>query len=247
MEYGPQGGQAVADDAGDEASLDYYLIFAAEGDRDLGRPALGLLVEEFVLCDDFTAAGIDGAEWTPQAGDWRGSPELSRGIRADPLLRERVAVVSRREAGDAYTMLGGSPLPSERSIRARFDDRQPLPAASPLDLGTSGGSETRRYRVLFAGEFGEHGLANVGPALRLRPVGDPADPDSRVIGTATADFGGHTFTWDLRRIGRGIAWCLDVTVHLGTGPATAVGRLLSHHRRAIREQGLIPVTIERFA
>ncbi|MFC7640733.1 hypothetical protein ACFQX6_06760 [Streptosporangium lutulentum] len=68
-----------------------------------------------------------------------------------------------------------------------------------------------------------------------------------MVGTATATVVGHVLTWELRRIGPGIAWCLDVTVRLGTGPSSAVGALLHHHRQAIREQGLIPVTIERFA
>lgn len=58
---------------------------------------------------------------------------------------------------------------------------------------------------------------------------------------------GHGFTWELRRIGAGIAWCVDVTARLGSGPVTALGALLHHHRQVVREQGLIPVTVERFA
>jgi hypothetical protein len=204
---------------------------------------LGVLVEEFTLCDDFTAAGIDSAEWTP-AGAWRGSPGSSRGIRTDALLRERVTAVSRRDAADAYAALGGGELPPEAEIRAYFGDRQPLPAGTPLDLGSG---DMRRYRVLFAGEFGERGLAGTRSALRLEPADDPADPGARVFGTAAMTAGGHAFTWELRRIGGGIAWCLDVTVRPGDGPETAIGALLHHHRQAIREQGPIPVTIERFA
>jgi hypothetical protein len=266
VQYGPRlpGGRVAADGspppAGEDGGnaplradlpLDYYLILAAAGDRDHGAPPLGILVEEFLLCDDYTAAGIDSVEWTPAAGAWRGSPGSSRGIRTDAMLRERVVAVSRREAGNAYTTLGGGELPHEASIRTFFHDRQPLPAAAPLDLGSSpgtpGGGETRRYRILFAGELGERGLMNLWPILRLEPVGDQADPRARVIGAATATAAGHTFTWELRRIGPGIAWCLDVTVGLGPGPTSAVGTLLHHHRQAIREQGLIPVTIERFA
>jgi hypothetical protein len=230
--------------------LDYYLIFATAGDRGRGAPPSGILVEEFLLCDDYTAAGIDGVEWTPATGAWRGSPASSRAIRTDATLRERVAAVSRRDAGTAYTMLGGGELPHEAAIRTFFRDRQPLPAAAPLDLGSvpgEPGGGTRLYRILFAGEFGERGLANLWSALRLEPVGDPADPRARVIGTATATTAGHTLTWELRRIGPGIAWCLDVTVHLGAGPVSVIGTLLHHHRQTIREQGLIPVTIERFA
>ncbi|MFB9629082.1 hypothetical protein [Nonomuraea helvata] len=58
---------------------------------------------------------------------------------------------------------------------------------------------------------------------------------------------GGGFTWELRRIGAGIAWCVDVTAHLEAAPAAALGALLDHHRQAIRELGLIPVTVERFA
>ncbi|MFG1704455.1 hypothetical protein ACFLIM_14795 [Nonomuraea sp. M3C6] len=203
--------------------MDYYLISA---------PA-GILVEEFVLNDDYTAAGIDSAAWTPRG--WSGSPGLSRELRADAGFRARVTAVSRHDAAEALVLLGGGDLPEEAELRTLFQ-HQPLPADTPLDLGTS--PEARRYRILFAGEFGERGLANARTALRLEPAADP-----RVAGTAEA----NGFTWELRRIGAGIAWCVDVTVRLGAGPATALGALLHHHRQAIRDQGLIPVTIERFA
>ncbi|PZG08056.1 hypothetical protein [Nonomuraea aridisoli] len=216
--------------------MDYYLISARAGDR---SPA-GLLVEEFVLCEDYTAAGIDGAEWRPENRAWSSSAELSRAIRADSALRGRVTPVSRQEAYDAFARLGGGELPEEAGLRTLFQERRPLPTSAPLNLG--GGSGARRYRILFAGELGTDGLARARKALRLEPTGDP-----RVVGAASADSGGHGFTWELRRIGAGIAWCVDVTVRLGSGPVTALGALLHHHRQAIREQGLIPVTIERFA
>ncbi|WP_433517287.1 hypothetical protein ACQP2T_18105 [Nonomuraea sp. CA-143628] len=234
----------------DDAALDYYLIFATPDDRGRGAPPLGILVEEFVLCDDYTAAGIDSVEWSSATGvwggssatdAWSGSSATSRDLRTDALLRSRVIPVTRLDAGDAYQACGGGELPPEAEIRALFRERQPLPAAAPLDLGATG---ARRYRVLFAGELGERGLGNVRSALRLEPVDDPM---GRVVGSATATAAGHDFTWELRRIGPGIAWCLDVTVRLGTGPESAVGALLHHHRQAIRGQGLIPVTIERFA
>ncbi|MBT2227017.1 hypothetical protein [Nonomuraea sp. NEAU-A123] len=228
---------------GDDISLDYYLIFATPADRDRGAPPLGVLVEEFVLCDDYTAAGIDSVEWPAATGVWGGSSASSRDIRADALLRSRVIAVSRHDAGGAYKAGGGGELPTEAEIRTLFGERQPLPAAAPLDLGATG---SRLYRVLFAGELSGRGLANVRSALRLEPADDPAAPLARVVGTATATAAGHGFTWELRRIGPGIAWCLDVTVRMGTGPESAVGALLHHHRQAIRGQGLIPVTIERF-
>lgn len=226
-----------------DVPLDYYLIYAA--DRGRGTLPLGILVEEFVLCDDYTAAGIDCAEWTAECGEWRESPGSSRAIRADPALRDRVLPVTRRDARETYSMLGGGALPEEAELRAFFQYRQALPAAAPLDLGGSPSAQTRRYRILFAGELGERGLANVSTVLRLEPPRE--NPRARIAGTATATAAGHTFTWELRRIGPGIAWCLDVTVRLSAGPLAAIGALLHHHRQAIRGQGLIPVTIERFA
>ncbi|SEF78428.1 hypothetical protein SAMN05444920_101647 [Nonomuraea solani] len=220
--------------------MDYYLIAGKAGER---SPA-GLLVEEFVLCDDYTAAGIDGAEWRPDTGAWSASAELSRAIRADRALRDRVTPVSRQEASDAFALLGGGELPEEAGLRTLFQERRTLPTSAPLNLGSGGsGTRPRRYRILFAGELGDDGLANARTALQLEPTGDP-----RVVGTASVDAGGHGFTWELRRIGQGIAWCVDVTAtKLGSGPAPALGALLHHHRQAIRDQGLIPVTVERFA
>jgi hypothetical protein len=45
--------------------LDYYLIFAEAGDCDRGVQPCGIVIEEFALRDDYTAAGLDGAGWTP--------------------------------------------------------------------------------------------------------------------------------------------------------------------------------------
>ncbi|HEX4818529.1 MAG TPA: hypothetical protein VFV66_37810 [Nonomuraea sp.] len=217
--------------------MDYYLISTSERDR---SPA-GVLVEEFVLCEDFTAAGIDSAEWGSETGEWLSAPEVSRAIRSDPALRRRVTPVHLREARAVYARLGGGELPDEDRLRAHFHRRQPLPASAPLHLG-SAPARARRYRILFAGELGADGLANAQAALRLEPTGDP-----RVVGKASGNAGGHGFTWELRRIGAGIAWCVDVSVRLGAGPLATLGALLHHHRQAIREQGLIPVTVERFA
>ncbi|MFC5823892.1 hypothetical protein [Nonomuraea insulae] len=223
-------------DAHNHGPVDYYLISATAGDR---SPA-GLLVEEFVLCDDYTAAGIDGAEWRPEIGAWSASAEMSRAIRADTALRSRVTPVSRAEACRAFALLRGGELPEEAGLRTLFQERRHLPTTAPLNLGNS--TKARRYRILFAGELGADGLANARTALRLEPTGDP-----RVVGTASTSSGGHGFTWELRRIGAGIAWCVDVTARLGSGPVTTLGALLHHHRQAVRDQGLIPVTVERFA
>ncbi|MEO3868575.1 hypothetical protein ABGB18_07080 [Nonomuraea sp. B12E4] len=210
--------------------MDYYLISAAAGDPEPAE----ILVEEFVLNDDHTAAGIDSAAW--RAGSWAGAPALTRELRSDAGLRARVTAVDRPAAAEALALLGGGELPDEAGLRAHFQ-RQPLPAESPLDLGS--GPAARRYRILFAGQLGERELADARAALRLEPAADP-----RVAGTAGAD----GFMWELRRIGADIAWCVDVTTRPGGGQdVTALGALLHHHRQAIRGLGLIPVTIERFA
>ncbi|MGP3910046.1 hypothetical protein [Nonomuraea sp. 10N515B] len=198
-------------------------------------------MEEFVLGEDFTAAGIDSAEWGSETGAWLAAPEVSRAIRSDGALRRRVMPVDRRDARDAYAYLGGGELPQEDRLRDFFRRRQPLPASAPLHLGTAP-AKARRYRILFAGELGADGLAKAQAVLRLEPTGDP-----RVVGKASGSAGGHGFTWELRRIGAGIAWCVDVTVRLGAGPLAMLGALLHHHRQAVRGQGLIPVTVERFA
>lgn len=206
--------------------MDYYLISGPDG----------ILVEEFALHQDYTAAGIDSAGWSPESGRWYPSPDVSRELRSDARLRALVTPVDRRAAARAYARLGGGELPEEERLRGLFRQRQPLPTAAPLDLGSS--PDARRYRILFAGDFDADGLANARAALRLEPADDP-----RVAGRAS----GHGFAWELRSIGAGIAWCVDVTVRLGSAPAGLLGALLDHHRQAIREQGLIPVTVERFA
>lgn len=202
--------------------VDYYLISDAR-----------ILVEEFVLHDDHTAAGIDSAVWAPDV-PWSSAPGLSREVRSDAALRARVSAVDRSAAARAYARLGGGELPTEEHLRAHFRHRQALPASAPLDLGTT--PDARRYRILFAGDFHGDGLAQARAALRLEPTGDP-----RVPGRAS----GGGCTWELRRIGAGIAWCVDVTAAHEAGPA--LGDLLQHHRQAVRERGPIPVTVERFA
>ncbi|MDF5753645.1 hypothetical protein [Spongiactinospora sp. TRM90649] len=199
-------------------ALDYYLIDDAY-----------LLVEEFALHDDHTAAGIDSAQWDGAA--WHTPAESSRLIRADRSLRVRV--LDREEAEATFTRVGGGELPGEDDIRSRFGDRWTLPTDPPLDFGTS---DARHYRVLFAGSLYSDDLTALASWLSPRPAEDP-----RVVGTGSSD----GCTWELRRIGGGVAWALDMTVPLtGIGIAST---LLTNHRQAIRAQGLIPVTIERFA
>jgi hypothetical protein len=231
--------------------LDYYLIFTEAGDWERGVQPGGIVIEEFVLRDDYTAAGLDSTGWTPASGTWWSSSAFSRDIRVDPTLRNRVLPVSRRDVEIGYDGLGGGQLPNDAILRTYFHDRQPLPASATLPLrpeqAPPGFGEKRVYRILFAKELDERGLANVWSVWQLEPVDDPADPQARVVGRARLTVADHTFMWDLRRVGPGVAWSVDVTAYLGDGSASAVGALLQNLKLLMREQGLIPITIERFA
>jgi hypothetical protein len=70
------------------AGLDYYVVM--EG----GGRAAAVVVEEFVLAGDHTAAGLASATWT--AGGW--GPSLSRRMRSDPVLLARAAYATRAGA-----------------------------------------------------------------------------------------------------------------------------------------------------
>jgi hypothetical protein len=176
------------------ADLDYYVVM--EG----GGRAAALVVEEFVLAGDHTAAGLASATWT--AGGW--GPSLSLRMRSDPDLRARVTFATRGGAAEAFRVLGGGGLPDESELRRQLRDYEPLNTAPPLRLGLT---EAPYYRILFAGE--------------------------------PADAGAHPH---LRRIGNGVAWCVDVEEAEGT----SAGPALREARDTMRRNGLIPVTIERF-
>ncbi|GAA5190489.1 hypothetical protein GCM10023322_45730 [Rugosimonospora acidiphila] len=228
--------------------LDYYLVLAEGGPA--ARPD-GLVVEEFVLAEDHSALALASAGWGPSDDRWWSSAALSRTMRTDPELRARVVPVDRDDAGDVYRRLGGGELPDEETLRTHFSDQARLADSAPLWLGTEappdGYREKRVYRVLFAKELTAPRLADLSALWGLEPAGDVRDPGTRVVGTARRARDGDLFTWDLRRIGEDIAWCLDVTAYLATGPGHSIGHLLSELRAAMRRQGLIPVTIERFA
>jgi hypothetical protein len=231
--------------------LDYYLIFAAPDDQARGVPPDGVLVEEFVLVDDYSTAGRDSAGWTPVDGRWWSSAAFSRGIRLDPGLRDLAAPVSRDGAAEAFRQLGGGDLPDEPQLRACFQDRELAPAPAPLRLSAerapAGFRERRIYSLVFAKALDLAGLEALWAGWRLTPVDDPADPQARVIGRARLTVADHVFSWDLRRLGPDLGWCVDVTAHLGPGPDAALGELLRELRLAMRRQGLIPITVERFA
>ena len=52
------------------------------------------------------------------------------------------------------------------------------------------------------------------------------------------------FTWDLRRIGPSVAWCLDVTVDLAGAGDDTIGPVLRELTSRMRRHGMVPVTVE---
>ncbi|GAB3156057.1 hypothetical protein [Microbispora hainanensis] len=227
-----------------QAALDYYLIMPAADAG--GAQAEALVVEEFTLTDDFRTVGLDTAGWTAADGDWWSSAAFGRSMREDPGLRARTRAVSRREAEAAYRGLGGGELPGETRLRALFRDHQPLPDSPPLRLTPprvpEGFHDTRVYRVLFAGEPRLSLLADV-----VTLAGEAGDPGTRIVGAGELRADPDVFTWEVRRIGPGVACCLDLTAHLGTASVQALGPLLRRLTTATRHAGPVPVTVERFS
>ncbi|MFI7029140.1 hypothetical protein ACIBK1_10590 [Microbispora rosea] len=228
-----------------QAALDYYLIMPA-ADAD-GAPAEAIVVEEFTLTDDLRTVGLDTAGWWPAAdGGWWSSAVFGRALREDPGLRARARAVSRPEAEAAYRGLGGGELPGETRLRALFRDHQPLPDSPPLRLTPprvpDGFHDTRVYRVLFAGEPRLPLLADV-----VALAGEAGDPGTRIVGSGELRTDPDVFTWEVRRIGPGVACCLDLTAHLGTASSEALGPLLRRLTTAMRHAGAVPVTVERFS
>ncbi|GIH10214.1 hypothetical protein Rhe02_82810 [Rhizocola hellebori] len=214
------------------APLDYYLILSAPPGS--GRPE-GILVEQFARHNDATTAGLHNAGWTAQQG-WWSSASFSRAVRTDPGLAARIVPAQRDDAEVVYRRHGGGPLPAETVLRQHFHDYLEFPATPPLVLGAAGVDQRRLYRVLFAKDLTAAGLANLRARWRCN-----TPPDERVLARSGQDL----FNWDLRRIGPGLAYCLDVTVSGGDTAAT-VGPVLDELTAAVRQQGLIPVTTERF-
>ncbi|MBV1856602.1 hypothetical protein [Catellatospora tritici] len=238
-------------DPGPDCELDYYLVFAEPDDVWRGVAPCGVAVEEFVLHEDFAAAGVDSAVWSTGEG-WWSSAGFSRSLRADARVRTVVRPASRSGAEEAFRRLTDAELPLASGLRERFTDRDPRPGSAPLRLGPAqvptGFFDRRVYRILFAGDLGEHGMADLWCREWLQPVDDPAEP--RVLGRGALAVEAHEFSWELRRIGFGMAWSIDLTALLGPDPEpdpTALGALLHRLRRLLRDRGLIPVTIERFS
>ncbi|GHJ16252.1 hypothetical protein [Micromonospora sp. AKA38] len=214
------------------SAFDYYLLCPA------GAPVapLGLLVEEFVLADDLSATRLRTAGWTPADGGWWSSAAFARAVRADPAVRGRLRAVTRADAEEAYLRSGGGTLPDEDVLRGHFREDVPLATVAPLRLG--GGPPV--WRVLFAGDLDNGRLAGLGAALRLSAGTGPG-----VAGTGRLRVDDTTFRWDLRRVGGGVAWCLDVTAE----PAhrDALRPLLRRLTDVVRRHGPVPATIECFA
>ncbi|MEW9530223.1 hypothetical protein [Microbispora sp. NPDC049125] len=243
MTSATQGPGELAGASSPEA-LHYYSLLPEPGQAE------GLVVEEFLFAADHTTVGLAGAGWTA-GGGWWSSAAFIRGMRTDPRLRARIAAVRRHEAEDVYRRLGGGELPDETALRTYFRDHDVLPGSAPLLLSApqapDGFRERRLYRVLFANELGEDRLARLRDVWRMAAPGDSADPRARVVGTARLRLASDVFTWDLRRIGPGVAWCLDVTAYLNSPSGGALGPLLRELTTVMRHEGLIPVTIERFS
>ncbi|MGS2615972.1 hypothetical protein ACVCAH_15825 [Micromonospora sp. LZ34] len=235
---------SAADPAGRPPALDYYVILAG------GRPpgaVEGIVVEEFVRNDDWSTSGLRTAGWTAADGHWWSSAAFSRGMRTDPELRERVTPVDRRVADAVHRRLGARHLPTGPVLRTHFRDHEVFATAAPLRLGPAdppaGCHERRVYRVLFAKDLPDDRLA--GLAARWGRVAGDAGAQGMPAGRLRR--GADRFSWQLRRVGRTIAWCLDLTVLLATADDGTVGPVLRELTSAVREHGLIPVTTERFA
>ncbi|MEZ0077130.1 hypothetical protein [Planotetraspora sp. GP83] len=234
-----------------QPALDYYLIFPETPGDDPSAQPDGIAVEEFMLADDHTATGLNNAAWTSADGGWWSSAAFGRGMRSDPELRARIVAVQRRDAEIVYRRLGAGELPDETTLRTYFHDCQPLTGSAPLRLSPpevpEGFHDKRVYRILFANELGKDGLAYLQRVWQMTLADDFADPRARVVGTARLRVAHDLFTWDLRRIGPGVAWCLDLTACLGDRSRDITRPLLRELTTVMRFEGLIPVTIERFA
>jgi hypothetical protein len=170
-------------------------------------------------------------------------------LRLDAALRAHLAAVGRAAAASLCWNLCGADLPDEPALRACFGE---LPAQPPPPLrlsgpeATPGFRETRVYRILFVNELTQDGLEVLSDAWQMPVIGDLAAPEVRVLGAVRRQVSGDAFRWDLRRVAAGAAWGLDVTCDLAGERDEAVGVLLRGLTTQMRQQGLIPVTVDRF-
>ncbi|WP_326558994.1 hypothetical protein [Micromonospora sp. NBC_01796] len=230
--------------------LDYYLIQPEKHHGETPAAPVGVLVEEFELASDHTALALGSARWTVLDG-WVGAAPFSRRVRTDAGLRSRIATADRDEVVQVYRRLGGGDLPDEQRLRSHFGAAESLATAPPLRLGAGevpeGFHSTRFYRILFVNDLPDDGLARLRARWQMRVSPDADDPRARVAGSAELRVADDHFRWDLRRVGPGVAWCLDLTADLGSRRADRIGPVLRGLTAVMRQQGLIPVTIERFS
>ena len=223
--------------------LHYYVVHDGAGEPD------GLLAEEFLLAKDYSSAALVSSSWSRRDGCWRDAAATSRRLRLDAGLRAQLAPVGRAAAASLYWHLCGADLPNEAALRACFGG---LPAQPPPPLrlngpeATLGFRETRVYRILFVNKLTQDGLEVLSGAWQMPVTGDLADQEVRVLGEVRRQVSGDAFRWVLRRVAAGAAWGLDVTCDLAGERDEAVGVLLRGLTTQMRQQGLIPVTVDRF-
>jgi hypothetical protein len=224
-------------------SLHYYLLHDRAGEPD------GLLAEEFLPAADYSSAGLVSGFWSRDESRWRDGADISRRLRLDAALRARVVAVGRAAAAELYRRWCGVEVPGEAALRAYFG-APPAPSPPPLRLSGPepgpGFRETRVYRILFVDELTQDGLDALSGAWQMPITGDLADPEVRILGAVRRQVSGDSFRWDLRRVAAGAAWGLDVTCDLAGERDEAVGVLLRGLTTQMRQQGLIPVTVDRF-
>ncbi|SIN32786.1 hypothetical protein SAMN04489832_5441 [Micromonospora cremea] len=229
--------------------LDYYMLLTKPGDRGPAAAVEGIVVEEFTRHADFSTAGLDSAGWTPSGADWWSSASFSQSMRTDREVLDRVVPASRKRAESVYRELGGGQLPPEAVLRTYFRDHQPIAAAPPLRLGPAhpppGFHERRVYRVLFAKDLREDQVESLRTLWQSTGDGAPRPPGSVVTGYL--DQGGDQFVWVVRRVGREVAWCLDVTVLLRDDSSAAVSATLHELTNVMRQHGLVPAMTDRFS
>jgi hypothetical protein len=229
--------------ADSSSALHYYVVYDGAGLPE------GLLAEEFLLSPDYSSVGLVSGGWSRSEGRWYDASATSRRLRVDAVLREQMTPADRTAAAALYRDLCDADLPDETALRACFGAPASQPP-SPLRLSGSeprpGFRETRVYRILFAHELSPDGLTALSEAWQMPVTGDLADPEVRILGAVRRQVSGDAFRWDLRRVAAGAAWGLDVTCDLLGDRDEAVGVLLRGLTTQMRQQRMIPVTIDRF-